>query len=201
MIPMENKATIIEIEDAYTAYEGADRPTLHGISLSVRKGEFIIVGGPNGAGKTTLLETINGMLPITHGRITVCGYDIRNDGVLVRSSVGYLLQNFSFDPLTPFTVREVVMMGRFGKMGLFRKPGKEDYDAVAKALALLESGISLTALSATSPEDSSRRCCLPRTLPGTRKFSSWMNPSPTWTCLPGKPSTVSSPGWLSMGLR
>jgi len=137
---MENKATIIEIEDAYTAYEGADRPTLHGISLSVRKGEFIIVGGPNGAGKTTLLETINGMLPITHGRITVCGYDIRNDGVLVRSSVGYLLQNFSFDPLTPFTVREVVMMGRFGKMGLFRKPGKEDYDAVAKALALLEIG-------------------------------------------------------------
>lgn len=137
---MKVSEPIIRIEDVYTAYEGADRPTLQGVSLAVERGEFVVVGGPNGAGKTTLLETINGVLPVTHGRVTVCGYDVRGDGIQVRSRVGYLIQNFSFDPLTPFTVAEVVMMGRYGKIGLFRKPGPEDREAVSRALEML--GIS-----------------------------------------------------------
>lgn len=128
---------IIRLESVYTAYEGADRPTLTDISLSIQKGEFVVIGGPNGAGKTTLLETINGMLPITHGRAIVCGQDVRGDGVRVRCRVGYLLQNFAFDPLTPFTVEEVVLMGLFGTIGLFRKPRKEDYATVQKALRLI----------------------------------------------------------------
>ncbi|WP_332449810.1 metal ABC transporter ATP-binding protein [Methanoculleus sp.] len=128
---------IIRLEDVYTAYEGADRPTLMDVSLSIEKGEFVVIGGPNGAGKTTLLETINGMLPITHGKATVCGQDVRKNGVQVRCRVGYLLQNFAFDPLTPFTVEEVVLMGRFGRIGLFRKPKEEDYEAVQDALSLL----------------------------------------------------------------
>jgi zinc/manganese transport system ATP-binding protein len=131
---------IIRLENVYTAYEGADRPTLTDISFSVGRGEFVVVGGPNGAGKTTLLETINGMLPITHGTATVCGHDVRGDGVQVRCRVGYLLQNFAFDPLTPFTVEEVVLMGRFGMIGLIRKPRKEDHEAVEKALHLLGIG-------------------------------------------------------------
>jgi zinc/manganese transport system ATP-binding protein len=128
---------VVRLEDVYTAYEGAGHPTLTGISLTIRKGEYVIIGGPNGAGKTTLLETINGMLPITHGKAEVCGHSVRGDGVHVRCRVGYLLQNFSFDPLTPFTVREVVLMGRFGRIGLFRKPRKEDHEAVEKALRLV----------------------------------------------------------------
>ena len=128
---------VIKLENVFTAYEGADRPTLSDISLSIGKGEFVVVGGPNGAGKTTLLETINGMLPITHGTATVCGHDVRGDGVQVRCCVGYLLQNFAFDPLTPFTVEEVVLMGRFGRIGLFRKASKEDHEAVRRALRLL----------------------------------------------------------------
>ncbi len=127
----------VVLEEVYTAYEGADRPTLRGINLSIAKGDFVVIGGPNGAGKTTLLETINGMLPITHGKAIVCGRDLRRDGVDVRCRVGYLLQNFSFDPLTPFTVEEVVLMGRFGRIGLFRKPGEEDHRAVERALRLL----------------------------------------------------------------
>lgn len=128
---------VIEIKGVYTAYEGADRPTLHDVSLTVGRGEYVVVGGPNGAGKTTLLETINGMLPIIHGEAHVCGHSVKGNGVEVRCRVGYLLQNFSFDPLTPFTVEEVVLMGRFGKIGLFRKPGKEDRDAAMKALGIL----------------------------------------------------------------
>ncbi|MDD3856492.1 MAG: metal ABC transporter ATP-binding protein [Methanoculleus sp.] len=134
---MTSPEPVIRLENVYTAYEGADRPTLQDISLSVGKGEFVVIGGPNGAGKTTLLETINGMLPITHGKAVVCGQNVRGDGVRVRCRVGYLLQNFAFDPLTPFTVEEVVLMGRYGTIGLFRKPGKEDYEAVQQALHLL----------------------------------------------------------------
>lgn len=134
---MEREGPVIEVRGVYTAYEGADRPTLSDVSLTVRKGEYVVIGGPNGAGKTTLLETINGMLPITHGDAIVCGHSVRGNGVQVRRRVGYLLQNFSFDPLTPFTVEEVVMMGRFGTIGLFRKPGKEDREAVKSALGLL----------------------------------------------------------------
>lgn len=128
---------VVRLENVYTAYEGAGYPTLTDICLTIRKGEYVIIGGPNGAGKTTLLETINGMLPITHGKAEVCGHCVRGDGVHVRRRVGYLLQNFSFDPLTPFTVREVVLMGRFGKIGLFRKPRKEDHEAVEKAIRLV----------------------------------------------------------------
>ncbi|OPX69437.1 MAG: putative ABC transporter ATP-binding protein [Methanoregulaceae archaeon PtaB.Bin056] len=137
---MGEEGPIIEIRGVYTAYEGADRPTLQDVSLTIRRGEYVVIGGPNGAGKTTLLETINGMLPITHGDAVVCGHHVRGDGIQVRCRVGYLLQNFSFDPLTPFTVGEVVMMGRFGKIGLFRKPGQEDHEAVARALSLLGIG-------------------------------------------------------------
>lgn len=135
---MTSASPIIEIKGVYTAYEGADRPTLSDVSLTIGSGEYVVIGGPNGAGKTTLLETINGMLPITHGDAVVCGHSVRGNGVQVRCRVGYLLQNFSFDPLTPFTVEEVVMMGRFGKLGLFRKPGKEDHESVNSALRLLE---------------------------------------------------------------
>lgn len=135
---MDSTDPIIWLENVYTAYEGADRPTLADISISIGRGEFVVIGGPNGAGKTTLLETINGMLTITHGKAIVCGFDVKREGPEVRKKVGYLLQNFSFDPLTPFTVEEVVLMGRFGNIGFFRKPGKEDVEAVKRALELLK---------------------------------------------------------------
>jgi len=137
---MSPQDPVIRLENVYTAYEGADLPTLAGISLTVNRGEYVVIGGPNGAGKTTLLETINGMLPVTHGNATICGYDIRNDGIHVRCRVGYLIQNFAFDPLTPFTVEEAVLMGRFGILGLFRKPGAEDHNAVKAAMELLKIG-------------------------------------------------------------
>jgi zinc/manganese transport system ATP-binding protein len=127
----------IVLQGIYTAYEGSDRPVIKDLSLAVRKGEYVIVGGPNGAGKTTLLESINGMIPVTHGHASVCGLDVRRQGSEVRSKVGYVLQSFYFDPFTPFTVEQVVMIGRYGRMGLFRRPQKHDYEAVDRAIGLL----------------------------------------------------------------
>ncbi|MDK2973798.1 MAG: zinc/manganese transport system ATP-binding protein [Methanofollis sp.] len=127
----------IDLAGVSTAYEGSDLPVIRGISFSVAAGEFVVVGGPNGAGKTTLLETINGMLPITHGRATVCGLDVAASGTGVRTKVGYVIQNFAFDPLAPFTVGNVVIMGRYGILGYGRQPGEEDHRMAEEAMRLL----------------------------------------------------------------
>jgi len=125
---------VIELKGIYTAYEGGDKPVIRDLSLSIGRGEYVVIGGPNGAGKTTLLESINGLVKITHGSAAVCGLDVRRSGDDVRKKVGYVIQNFYFDPFTPFTVEQVVMMGRHGRLGFFRKPSKADYDAAEWAI-------------------------------------------------------------------
>lgn len=125
---------LIELKGIYTAYEGGDKPVIRDLSLSVGRGEFVVVGGPNGAGKTTLLESINGLVRITHGSATVCGLNVLRQGTDIRKKVGYVLQSFYFDPFTPFTVRQVVLMGRYGRLGLIKRPGREDREAVEKAI-------------------------------------------------------------------
>lgn len=128
--------SVIDLKGIYTAYEGGDRPVIKNLSLSIDRGEFVVVGGPNGAGKTTLLESINGLVRVTHGTAMVCGLNVRRGGAEVRKKVGYVVQNFYFDPFTPFTVGQVVMMGRYGRLGFFRRPSKADFDAAERAIRL-----------------------------------------------------------------
>jgi len=135
--PGGDPLSIIELNEIYTAYEGGDKPVIRDLSLSVKPGEYVVIGGPNSAGKTTLLESINGLIRITHGSATVCGLDLRRSGNEVRRRVGYVIQNFYFDPFTPFTVEEVVMMGRYGRMGLLKRPSRSDFEAVDKAIRLV----------------------------------------------------------------
>lgn len=127
---------IIELNGIYTAYEGDNKPVIRDLSLSIDGGEYVVIGGPNSAGKTTLLESMIGLVRITHGSASVCGVDVRRFPGDVRKRVGYVLQNFYFDPLTPFTVEEVVMMGRYGRLGLIRRPSGEDHKAVLNAIRI-----------------------------------------------------------------
>lgn len=129
---------VIELDGIYTAYLGAALPVIRDVSVTIDSGEYVIVGGPNGAGKTTLLESINGMLCITHGTARVCGLDVRDRGVDIRKKVGYVIQNFAFDPMAPFTVEHVILMGRYGLLGVRRRPGEEDFRAVEDAMRILE---------------------------------------------------------------
>jgi len=126
--------SVIDLLGIYTAYEGGDKAVIRDLSLHVGRGEYVVIGGPNSAGKTTLLESINGLVKITHGSATVCGLDISRFADEVRKRVGYVIQNFYFDPFTPFTAQEVVMMGRFGRLGLLSRPKESDYDAVQRAI-------------------------------------------------------------------
>jgi zinc/manganese transport system ATP-binding protein len=129
--------SIIDLQGIFTAYEGGDKAVIKDLSLRIEKGEYVVIGGPNSAGKTTLLESINGLVKITHGRANVLGMNVLKHGDEVRKRVGYVIQNFYFDPFTPFTVEQVVMMGRFGRMGIANRPKESDYEAAERALKLV----------------------------------------------------------------
>lgn len=130
-------ALAIELKGVSTAYEGERIPAIRDIDLAIEAGEFVAVIGPNGAGKTTLLETINGLLPHTRGKVHVLSRDVSRFGPQVRCEIGYVPQEFLFDETTPVLVRDVVLMGRYGRIGLLRRPSEEDRARAREALELL----------------------------------------------------------------
>ncbi len=127
---------VIEIENAVVSYR--EDVALRGVSLKVRAGEFVGVIGPNGAGKTTLLTIVNGLGKLVNGRVIVLGKSVTNGGRHeLRKQVGYVAQVDNIDPRMPMSVREVVMVGRYGVLGLFKRPGKHDWAIVDESLELV----------------------------------------------------------------
>jgi|UniRef100_A0A7V6A2H0 zinc transport system ATP-binding protein len=132
----------IQIRDLWVAYN--HQPVLEDITLDIEENTCVGVLGPNGAGKSTLLKVILGLLPPTRGKILVFGEDprvSRSRGSLI----GYLPQRPLSNPRFPVSVLDVVLMGRYGRLGLGRRPGRQDRE---EALALLKRlGISHLAQS------------------------------------------------------
>ena len=127
---------MITLTTVSCVYEGEKIPSIKNVNLSIATGEFLTIIGPNGAGKTTLLETINGLLHST-GDVTVMGLNLKNEGTKIRKRIGYVPQEFICDSLTPFLVKDVILMGRYGKIGLLRSPGKEDHQIIKKTMEFL----------------------------------------------------------------
>jgi ABC-type Mn2+/Zn2+ transport system ATPase subunit len=126
----------IDIENAVVSYR--EDIALRGVSLKVRPGEFVGIIGPNGAGKTTLLTIVNGMGKLLHGNVCVLGHTLTTgNGHSLRKRVGYVAQVQSIDPRIPMNVREVAMIGRYGPLGLFRRPSRHDWEIVDMALELV----------------------------------------------------------------
>ena len=128
---------VIKIEDAVVSYR--EDVALRGVSLEVRREEFIGVLGPNGAGKTTLLTLINGLGKLQRGRVWVLGNGLNNGKAKgeLRKEIGYVAQIQNIDPRMPIRVREVVMIGRYGRLGLLHPPRKSDWEIVDKAIELV----------------------------------------------------------------
>jgi len=127
---------VIQIENVVVSYH--ESVALRGVSLTVCQNEFVAVFGPNGSGKTTLLTTINGLARIMQGNIQVLGQPLnRQNRHELRKKVGYVAQIENIDRRTPVSVREAVVMGRYGVLGLFRRPGKEDWLLVDEALEMV----------------------------------------------------------------
>jgi manganese/zinc/iron transport system ATP- binding protein len=119
---------IIEIHDLSVAYER--KPVLWDVDLSLPEGQLIGVIGPNGAGKSTLLKAIMGLLSLNSGYIQIDGKPLEE----MRHKISYVPQRESVDWDFPTSVYEVVMMGRYGQLGLFKRPKKADKEIVMDSL-------------------------------------------------------------------
>jgi zinc transport system ATP-binding protein len=106
---------------------------LSNIKLDIHRGDYLGLVGGNGAGKTTLLKLILGLLTPKNGTIQLFGQDIRS--FKDWSKVGYVPQKATaFDANFPATVEEVVLMGRYGRRGLFRRITTEDREKALEAI-------------------------------------------------------------------
>ncbi len=128
---MSEPRPIIRVQDVTVTYDHI--VALEGASLEVPEGAFVALIGPNGAGKTTLLRVILGLITPDRSTVEVFGVPPQKLGRL-RTQIGYVPQLHQVDLHFPVRVRDVVLMGRYGRLGLFRRPGREDRAAVERAL-------------------------------------------------------------------
>src|SRR5262245_19687098 len=108
---------IVDIADLDFAY--GNHPALKRIDLRIARGSTLGLIGPNGAGKSTLIKLLLGLLPPTHGTITIDGLPPRR-AVARGDVVGYLPQNPAPPRNFPITVRQLVRLGLAGKTGMLR---------------------------------------------------------------------------------
>lgn len=100
--------------------------------FSVPEGSITALIGPNGAGKSTLFKALMGLVPVS-GEVRLLGLPVAE--ALARSLVAYVPQAEEVDWTFPVLVEDVVMMGRYGRMGFLRRPRAADREAVNTALA------------------------------------------------------------------
>lgn len=120
---------MLEAKNLSAGYPG--RAVLAGVSLAVRLGRVLVLLGPNGCGKSTLLRTMAGLLPPLGGEVLLDGrrdYSPRQ----AAQRVAYLPQSRTAPNIT---VRRLVLHGRFPYLSYPRRYGREDYEAVDRALA------------------------------------------------------------------
>lgn len=124
-------APVLELRGVSVRYDGA--PALDDVSLQIQRGDQVAVVGPNGAGKSTLFNVITGILKPQQGSVQIAG-----SGPNQHICVGYVPQRNRIDWRFPVNVSDVVMMGRVGKIGMFRRPGRADRQVVQEALARVD---------------------------------------------------------------
>lgn len=112
---------------------------LENINLEIEDNKFITIIGPNGSGKTTLLNVINGFKKISKGEIFVFGKKLNQKNVVeIRKNIGYVAQNYNIDPKLPFLVKDIISLGRFGKLGFFKNLSYEDKKIIDETISLLK---------------------------------------------------------------
>jgi ABC-type cobalamin/Fe3+-siderophores transport system ATPase subunit len=112
----------------------AGRIILNIDNLKINAGDFVSVIGTNGAGKTTLLKLCCGLLKPNRGLVKLGGKDLTQLSIWnksnLRKHIGYIPQSAEYNPDLPFTLREIVAMGRTSAKPLLKKLNSEDYEIV-----------------------------------------------------------------------
>ncbi len=122
----------LEIHDLTVVYHR--KPVLWDIDLRVPEGRLVGIIGPNGAGKSTLIKAALGLVPVVSGQVWFYGSPLRE----CRHLVGYVPQRETIDWDFPVTVMDVVLMGTYGRLGWFRRPGRAERELAQKCLKLVE---------------------------------------------------------------
>jgi iron complex transport system ATP-binding protein len=129
----------LKLEARNLAFGYRGHPVGRDVSLSLEAGEVMCLLGPNGSGKTTLFKTLLGLLPTQGGQVLMDGTDLRSHKRdEVARMVSYVPQAHA--AFFPFTVREVVLMGRTAHLGVFSSPSRHDHDVAMAALERLGLG-------------------------------------------------------------
>jgi len=118
----------LEVRDLAAGY--GERAAIQDISFAIQPGHMIGVIGPNGAGKSTLFKAILGLIPWQRGDIFLH----EAPALSQRALMGYLPQLEDINRDFPVSVEDVIMMGRYPRVGWFRRPGPGDRQAVLQAL-------------------------------------------------------------------
>lgn len=105
-------------------------PVLWDISLTIPKGKIVGIIGPNGAGKSTFIKTALGLVQPISGKVEFFGLSFKE----FQKRIAYIPQRESVDWDFPITVYQLVMMGRYGLLGILNRPGKDDRAIVHQTL-------------------------------------------------------------------
>ena len=118
----------LKVENLAVAYD--KKKVLQNVNISVPTGHLTAIIGPNGAGKSTLLKAILNQLPNKVGRVEILGKVFSPKSLIV----GYVPQRNAVDWDFPTTAIDIVLMGRYGHLGLFKRITKEDKKRALAAL-------------------------------------------------------------------
>jgi manganese/zinc/iron transport system ATP- binding protein len=126
--PEHSPHSPLSVHDVTVAYDR--KPVLWDVDYDAPAGALVGVIGPNGAGKSTLIKAVLGLVPLASGRIDVFGEPAKDQ----RGLIGYVPQRESVDWDFPVSALDVVAMGRYRRIGWFRRVGKADRAAAMDSL-------------------------------------------------------------------
>jgi zinc transport system ATP-binding protein len=129
---MNMKTEMIVLKDVCVYYN--DITVLEDVNLTLEQHDFLGIIGPNGGGKSTLLKVILGLVKPGKGTIKICGDTPKKS----RKYIGYVPQYSLFDLDFPMSVWDVVLMGRLGHAGLFKKFSNNDKKMALDALMTVD---------------------------------------------------------------
>ncbi|NBI28895.1 metal ABC transporter ATP-binding protein [Chengkuizengella marina] len=113
-------SSAIQVEDLYVSYHG--NTALKDVTFSLEAGNLLGIIGPNGAGKSTLIKALLQLIPRDKGQVTFLDKTVKE----IRKQVAYVPQRNDIDWDFPITVLETVLLGTYPKIGMFKRPKKND---------------------------------------------------------------------------
>lgn len=122
----------LELRDLSCGYQ-KNKPIIKNVNIVLSSGDVCCILGPNGVGKTTLFKTVLNLLPPLNGQVCINGENIGNwKPKKLSQYMAFVAQ--AHIPAFPYLVREIVMMGRMGQLGVTSQPSREDYEVCEQSM-------------------------------------------------------------------